>query len=684
MDLSKVGSGLMMESFSAKNVVEDFLKIEYQEGLRNEFVIKDSLINRLTTDTITGKKKYKTFALGITDNVRAMGRSADRYQLGFDDYLNKGVETVEAEFDTTKLMATFSVTDEVLLKGTSDGSVVDVVKDSLDRMQMNLEHTMNRFTYGAPDGIIGRVTQRVSGTNILAPFSIAAVTAGADKPTWDYPYNKFYTNAEGGPISGVPYVVEFKLSNSHSILPGMGLMIAVVMPSPGEHDSPVTHKRIIGRVWQKINTDIHSEKIVMYIEKVYGRTETYGTPNTFGSWTEITGGSIPAAVTIEESEPQVVRVTSRQLIDTGGIEPEYHGLEAIVVNSDGEYDNIFGVNRSVYQSLRCTSHDLGGTKYVNEELLRDMSDHIALTTPDGTGVNLVISNHRIISAIEKSMYQFKHYDLDTNASGFQLGRPDIRFDNFVLMKDRYARDNNLYMLDTQKIGELLRRDFTWITSGDAEGVLSRRSGTELYEGIMNKYADMYLDAWRAHAVIKNCRIPGIGDVIAGQYSNIEEPAAEAMAASAAVTITPTSNVLAISTVYANAAEMSGHYVVDGYIISSETIPAGTTITINPPAIGGSAYVLAQPTKKIWLSDIIKGQQPLAATRTKLNGHTGGSATQNFTFTMVAQSEISTLVTVKVVTSKEPDLEGTHNATKRMVNPIVIGEASATLAMTDQS
>jgi hypothetical protein len=32
----------------------------------------------------------------------------------------------------------------------------------------------------------------------------------------------------------------------------------------------------------------------------------------------------------------------------------------------------------------------------------------------------------------------------------------------------------------------------------------------MYEGIMNKYADMYIDAWRCHAVLKNCAVPGAG------------------------------------------------------------------------------------------------------------------------------------------------------------------------------
>jgi hypothetical protein len=48
---------------------------------------------------------------------------------------------------------------------------------------------------------------------------------------------------------------------------------------------------------------------------------------------------------------------------------------------------------------------------------------------------------------------------------------------------------------------------------EKEGVLQRRPGTELYEGIMNKYADMYLDAWRAHAVILNAKTPGVGESV---------------------------------------------------------------------------------------------------------------------------------------------------------------------------
>lgn len=471
LETTKVDSGFFYQepgNFSTKNVIEDFMKTEYQEGLRNEFNMMDALINRLPKDTISGKKKYKSFALGVADNVRTVGNSFDRYELGFDTFYNKGVETVEAEFDTTKLMATFAITDEAILKGTGDGSLLDILKDSLDRMELSLKHTMNRFTYGAPDGIIGKVTS--------AKLEYVSLEAKADKPSdpRGAEHNIFYGTT-------APTVLKFKMKNSHSLLPGMGIMIEDV-------GTEVT--RYIGRIWQKDNSAIHDETVVMFVDKVLA-----------GSEGNLTATDKPIAdVTITAAT-----VYSRQLDDAGSINAEYHGLEAIL-NSTGKYSKIFGVDRNIYSSLKNTIVDLEGTKFLTEETLRDMSDHLALTSPDGTSVNLVCSTHRIISQVEKSLMQFKEAIYTQNSNGYQLGRPDIKFDNFVMVKDKYSRDENVYMLDQTKIGELVRRDFTWITSGEVNSVLQRRPGTELYEGIMNKYADMYIDAWRCHGLIKNCKV----------------------------------------------------------------------------------------------------------------------------------------------------------------------------------
>lgn len=471
LETTKVESGFFYQepgNFSTKNVIEDFMKTEYQEGLRNEFNMMDALINRLPKDTISGKKKYKSFALGVADNVRTVGNSFDRYELGFDTFYNKGVETVEAEFDTTKLMATFAITDEAILKGTGDGSLLDVLKDSLDRMELSLKHTMNRFTYGAPDGIIGKVTS--------AKLEYVSLETKADKPSdpRGAEHNIFYGTT-------APTVLKFKMKNSHSLLPGMGIMIEDV-------GTKVT--RYIGRIWQKDNSAIHDETVVMFVDKVLT-----GTTGNLAATDKPT-----ADVTITAAT-----VYSRQLDDAGSINAEYHGLEAIL-NSTGKYSKIFGVDRDIYSSLKNTIVDLEGTKFLTEETLRDMSDHLALTSPDGTSVNLVCSTHRIISQVEKSLMQFKEAIYTQNSNGYQLGRPDIKFDNFVMVKDKYSRDENVYMLDQTKIGELVRRDFTWITSGEVNSVLQRRPGTELYEGIMNKYADMYIDAWRCHGLIKNCKV----------------------------------------------------------------------------------------------------------------------------------------------------------------------------------
>lgn len=452
-------------NFSTKNVIEDFMKTEYQEGLRNEFNMMDALINRLSKDTISGKKKYKSFALGVNDNVRAVGKNYDRYELGFDTFYNKGVETVEAEFDTTKLMATFAITDEAILKGTGDGSLLDVLKDSLDRMEISLKHTMNRYTYGAPNGKIGEVDKAYG----IKKFTIDTKDASA-KPeeVRGAAHNYFYTDNVK--------VIEFKMANSHSLLPGMGIMI---------EDGT---KRYVGRIWQKDNSTIHDEKVIMFVDKYLENKQ-------------------PVDALPETIEVNNAVVYSRQLDDAGDVNAEYHGLEAILnPKDDPNYDTIFGVNRKVYTSLKNAKVNLNGTEFLTEETLRDMSDHLALTSPEGTSINLVCSNHRIISQVEKSLMQFKETIYTQNSGGYQLGRPDIKFDNFVLVKDKYARDNNVYMLDQTKIGELVRRDFTWITSGEVNSVLQRRPGTELYEGIMNKYADMYIDAWRCHGIITNCKV----------------------------------------------------------------------------------------------------------------------------------------------------------------------------------
>lgn len=506
-----MGSSMGAGNFSTKNVIEDFMKTEYQDGLRNEFNTMDALINRLPKDTISGKVKYKSFALGITDNVRAVGSNTyDTYELGFEDFYGKGVDTVEAQFDTTKLMATFAITDEAILKGTGDGSLIDVLKDSLDRMETGLKHTYNRYIYGSHTGKIGEIKSDIKA------FSLNSVTAAAktnEQKLMDYrgaAHNKFYGNA--------PAMVEFSMTNSHSLIEGMGAMIEIHTTTNAANSKTLASaKRLIGRIFQKDNTNIHSEKIVFTVEKVSDAVVTSGAIASWGTPSAVsTIADIPYVATASADKGATTFVVySRQLNNTRlGIAEEYHGLDDIVVTQN---NTIFGVDRSVYKSLNCTAVDMQGTQYINEEILRDLSDHLALTSPEGTAISLVCANHRIISAVEKQMYQFKNYNLDSTMGGIQLGgRGDVRFDNFVLVKDKYARDNNMYMLDQAKIGELVRRDFTWITSGEVNGVLQRRPGTEMYEGIMNKYADMYIDAWRCHAVIKNCAVPTVGSFFSYQ------------------------------------------------------------------------------------------------------------------------------------------------------------------------
>ena len=498
-----VGNSVGGGNLNTKNMIEDYMKNEYEEGLRNEFNMMDALINRLPKKPISGKKLTKSFALGITDNIRAVGSdNFDNYELEMADFEQKGADTVEAEFDTTKLMATFSITDEALLKGTGDGSIFDVLADSLNRMEIGLKHTYNRYIYGGKDGIIGEVKEN------LEPFSLKSITKTEDKDflrdnRGQY-HNYFYKNMPA------PAMYIFSMTNSHSLIEGMGCMIQIDTYQAG-NTVLTASKRLIGRIWQKDNTQIHSEKVIFIAEQSTDATVSEGVVKSWGAPTKVETAEQIKYVPSSTGKT-IIRVFSRQLnAQRLGIAAEYQGLEDIVVRQN---NFIFGVDRSVYRSLNCTGVDMEGTNYLNEEILRDLSDHLALTSPEGTNISLVCANHRIISTVEKSMYQFKNYNLDSVQNGVQLGgHGDIRFDNFVLVKDKYARDNNVYMLDQAKIGELVRRDFQWITTGEVNGVLQRRDGTEMYEGIMNKYADMYIDAWRCHAVIKNCAVPNVGSYL---------------------------------------------------------------------------------------------------------------------------------------------------------------------------
>ena len=410
---------------NVKQSLEDFLKIECTDGLQNEFNTMEALINKLKKDTLTGKYRTKSFALGVTDNIRMLGNGNDRYVLTAEDYTD-AAETVEAQFDTTKLMGIFSITDETILKGTTDGSIFDVLNDSLGRMNLSLKHTLNRFTYGSKSGLIGEIVGNVTKSTY------------AELPT-----------------------VEFEMTNSLSILPGMGVSIA-------NADGNTILAQ--GKVWQKYSPAVGKEKVVVILND----------------------GSANGDAVVTGS-----KILSRQL-RTNNIVSEYTGLEDIVITQN---NTIFGVDRNVYKTLNCTVQNLAG-EMLTETVLRDMADHIEINCSDDSKVKLVASNHKIISTVEKQMYMFKDYSIDSANSSFHLGRKDIVFDTYTLYKDKYSRNQNVYLLDTDKIGELVRKEFGWITSGNHQ-VLERRDGSEIYEGIMTKYADMYIDAWKSHAAFIN-------------------------------------------------------------------------------------------------------------------------------------------------------------------------------------
>jgi hypothetical protein len=355
-----------------------------------------------------------------------------------------------------KLIGVFAVTDETIVKGTTAGSIVDVVSDNLNRMKLNLKNTYQRMVYGSKTGFIG----------VTAGSGAAGILAAGDVST----------------LPGGQKVLKIRISNSHSILPGTGLLFRNVTTG----GSPVT-TWFEGKIWQKDNSELHDEVLQVIVER-------HGTGSTVAT----------ADFAVGTTYNLVFQVFTRQLQYAGGtVGAEYTGLQDIVIDTNS---TIFNIDRSVFTSLKTTVVNLlEGGDYIplNENVLRDLSDHIMLTSNDDARINIVASQARIISALEKQLYQFKQYNIDSGLPSSTLGTPKIMFDQWNLQKDKFSRDRNVYLLDGTKIGELLRKDFGWLTSGGPQGILERRTGTEIYEGIMTKYGDMMVDSFRAHAAFIN-------------------------------------------------------------------------------------------------------------------------------------------------------------------------------------
>lgn len=437
-------------SVNALNALNDYLKIEYPDSLRNEFNSMEALINFIGKEQLTGKYKERLYSLGIVDNMRALGdmwdkgnfasKSTDKYNIDLDELaINTGAETVTARFDVTKFLNTFSVTDEALLVGTTDGSLFDTVRDNLARMNTGLKHTQSRMTYGGKDGVIGRVLAKV-GTRTVNGRTIITI----------------------------------KAENSRSLVPGMQVAV---------HNSAT--KYFQGKVWQ-IEGSLGGESILHIIA------------DDIGSALETAEVYDAAKFVPVLADGDIYKVYSRQRNISTGIVREYQGLNDILIDPPS---TLFGVSMTDYPSLKSTVKDLE-EEILTEQMLDRMSDHIMQFNTDDSSIDLVVSSYDIISVIKQQFYGFKRYDMDSSNTDFRMGRKDLIYDTYRFHKDKYSRDKNVYMLDTQQINEILRKDFGWLTEG-REQILERRDGTEIYEAIMTKYADFSINTWRAHAAFVN-------------------------------------------------------------------------------------------------------------------------------------------------------------------------------------
>jgi hypothetical protein len=449
-----------------RSEIEDFLKTEYTHGFREQFASTEALINFTRREQLTTAKKEKTFKLGVNDNVRSIGRSdilSDRWKIEASDFMKAG-DYVDAQFETTKYLGITAVTNEVMLKSGLPGALVNVFQQNLEDMERGLLHTTKRYAYGSHTGLIGKVL------NTGTVGSPVGAVARADEGS---------TVASSGVQTGNKPIThkhlwDIVIDNPNHLLPGMGIILKstadaqITQPDEaGTGTDDVAY--LTGKVYQKNNSRITNVKLIVYLD-------------------------IADAYVI----PPGVEIYASQIIMSGGgalnIGREYTGLEDIVMTQDNV---LFKINRAVYPQLNCTIEDLDGA-IITEEVMRDMSDFLVQNAPEAASARLIAAPHRVVAAVEKQLLQLKEYTLDTKANGFELGRPLISFDGNQIYKDPFARKGKVYFVSPEEFGELVLRDFEWLSQGE-QGIFTRIPGTEMYEAIMVKYGDTYVDSFISHA-----------------------------------------------------------------------------------------------------------------------------------------------------------------------------------------
>lgn len=470
--------------------INKFLKVEFSEGFREEMNNMPALFNIMKTEQLTGKYKEIDFGGGIVDNVRQLGAmwdnefesfgseldvapkgrgynnpmsspETDQYVLGLEDLkYNTGPEFVTARFDTTKSIATFALTDEAVLIGSMDGSLYNAVDQDLKRMVHGIKHTHQRMAYGSTDGLIGNLGTQAANTRVAAEKVRGKIKAVAKI----YPTNIF------------------------SFVKGMSVLVKAGTGTG----------YFMGKVWQIVHKTVTGTPYVRILIDKFG--------GTVNSVLLDTGAKF--VTSISHTNWDAGEVYSRQFKDATDVEREYHGLEDILFRHSADHASpitgakkyMFGINFDEFEDLRPTIENAEDA-VIDEKDLDDMRDHIDLTYPSDTSISLVATTHGVVNKVKESLYTSGSYrwDIDNRKDTMEMGRKNLVHDGFEYQKDKFARKGRVALLDTTLISELQIKDFSWVTQGDQQGVLERRDGTEIFEGIMTKYADYAVEAFRAHA-----------------------------------------------------------------------------------------------------------------------------------------------------------------------------------------
>lgn len=234
-----------------------------------------------------------------------------------------------------------------------------------------------------------------------------------------------------------------------------------------------------------------------------------GAPRSGSTDVEITSVDSDTQVTVSAAldaavadNDYVVRANST---DDAGTSYEMMGLKGIV--DDGTYvDSLHNLSRTTYPWWKCAVHaddDNGGTlRGLSNELIQKS---ITAVEKQGGEVSMILSDHDMRDAyVALQAGDKRHVNTLTLDGGWKaLEYSSGGNGSIPWVADPDMIPNTIFFLDMQHLQLMEMSGWEWMDEDGA--VLSRVSGSDAYEAVLFKYADLATDRPRAFSFLRDVK-----------------------------------------------------------------------------------------------------------------------------------------------------------------------------------